>query len=395
MLEHGMVGPSGETIQAPEYINAKRQRAARFREEMEELVLTGRRFPVLNDGFVQVIDYMGTDVAVVNTARLTAGTLQKVQNDRGLLRYLLRNRHSTPFEFCQIVLHVRVPMDAWRQWVRHRMASINEYSTRYSPAIDSRQTVEPDAWRQQSKANRQGSSGLVEDWPVATEIVLAMPDARIEFTRVGSGWAVGDRSARIPGAVNGVVKELPEGSIDYARYAGHTVRAQGDENLTPGLFLTRLESEFHGTADALYKLRLDFDVAKEVARKDLPLSTYTEAYWRTDLHNLMHFLGLRMDPHAQQEIRAYADIIGREIVSRWCPLAWEAFEDFRLGAKSLTRLDREALTAAGVEAVENALQSMTKRERDELLMKAEEFRGVAEDRVIFLNERVHEIAAGE
>jgi thymidylate synthase (FAD) len=235
--------------------------------------ILGVKFSVLDDGFVRVVDYMGSDAAIVQAARISYGSgTKKVHEDRGLIRYLMRHRHTTPFEMCEIKFHVRVPMDCWRQWIRHRTANVNEYSTRYSEAIDATQTTAPDHWRLQAGTNRQGSgAGLPTD--------------------------VGRR-------------------------------------------LTAREAEIHNLSRDLYQERLTVGVAREQARKDLPLSTYTEAYWKIDLHNLFHFLSLRMDTHAQFEIRSYADIIGREVVSRWCPVAWEAFVDYRL----------EALMFSGIEA---------------------------------------------
>lgn len=238
--------------------------------------LIGKRFDLLNDGFVRVVDFMGSDNSIVQAARISYGAgTKKVHEDRGLIRYLMRNRHSTPFEMCEIKLHVRVPMDCWRQWIRHRTANVNEYSTRYSEAIDSLQITEPTDWRAQSSTNRQGSaSGL------STEV---------------------------------------------------------------GKRLSEREAELHGLSREVYKDRLDSGVAREQARKDLPLSTYTEAYWKIDLHNLLHFLSLRMDGHAQSEIRDYADVIGRQIVAKWVPATWEAFEDYRLGAAYFSRLEIEIL----------------------------------------------------
>lgn len=235
---------------------------------------------VLDDGFVRLVDYMGDDAAIVQAARVSygAGTKQ-VSDDRGLIRYLLRHRHTTPFEMCELKLHLRVPMDAWRQWIRTRTASVNEYSTRYSVAIDAAQRTAPDAWRAQAEANRQGSDG------------------------------------RLDPAI--------------------------------GAALTEQEAQLQAQARAVYRERIEAGVAREQARKDLPLSTYTEAYWKLDLHNLLHFLSLRMDAHAQLEIRSYADIIGREIVARWVPLTWEAFEDYRLGATSLSRLETVIAAALG------------------------------------------------
>lgn len=234
--------------------------------------ILGQKFPVLDDGFVRVIDYMGGDAAIVQAARVSYGAGTKhIHADRGLIRYLMRHYHTTPFEMCEIKLHVRVPMDCWRQWIRHRTANVNEYSTRYSVAIDSAQKTLPDQWRTQSDVNRQGSSGHVP------------PD-------------VGQR--------------LSEG-----------------------------EREIHAKARHVYEDRLSAGVAREQARKDLPLSTYTEAYWKIDLHNLMHFLRLRMDAHAQAEIRQYATIIGNQFLSRWCPITWEAFKEYRLDALALSSVE--------------------------------------------------------
>lgn len=245
-------------------------------EALDEIL--GKKFPVLDDGFVRVVDYMGSDEAIVQAARVSYGKgTKKVSEDRGLIRYLLRNRHTTPFEMCEIKLHVRVPMDAWRQWIRHRTANVNEYSTRYSLAIDSSQKTTEGEWRMQSKDNKQGSEGFFP-----TEI---------------------------------------------------------------GGKLTEREQEFQNFAREIYQERLNLGVAREQARKDLPLSTYTEAYWKIDLHNLLNFLALRMDSHAQFEIRSYASTIGNEIVSRWCPVAWEAFKDYRMNSMELSSMEVEVLKA--------------------------------------------------
>ena len=238
--------------------------------------ILGKPFKVLNDGFVRVVDYMGNDGSVVQAARVSYGAgTKKVRQDRGLIRYLMRHRHTTPFEMCEIKLHVRVPMDCWRQWIRHRTASINEYSTRYSIAIDSTETTEPDEWRLQSTGNRQGSAGFLE-------------------------------------------------------------RERGEE-------FTRKEKELHDLCRAQYQERLEAGIAREQARKDLPLGTYTEAYWKIDLHNLLHFLALRMDEHAQYEIRCYAKLIAEEIVRRWVPLTYEAFTDYRLQAMPFSRIEGEII----------------------------------------------------
>ncbi|MBL9125692.1 MAG: FAD-dependent thymidylate synthase [Planctomycetaceae bacterium] len=238
--------------------------------------LRWQKFPVLDDGFVTLVDAMGDDQGVVQAARVSYGEgTRAVSTDRGLIRYLMRHRHTTPFEMVEIKLLVRVPMDTWRQWIRHRSANVNEYSTRYSLAIDATQRTPPEAWRSQAATNRQGSG-----------------------------------------------EPLP--------------RELGEK-------LTAAEAEFQSAARKLYEQRIELGVAREQARKDLPLSTYTEAYWKIDLHNLLHFLALRMDSHAQWEIRSYATTIGEQIVRPLFPLVWEAFVDYRLQGTFLTRLDCQVI----------------------------------------------------
>ena len=208
--------------------------------------LRWKKFPLLSDGFVCLVDAMGDDQSIVQAARVSYGRgTRKTSDDRTLIRYLMRHHHTTPFEMVEIKLLVRVPMDCWRQWIRHRTASVNETSTRYSIAIDTAAATPPDGWRKQALSNRQGSEG-------------------------------------------------------------HLSRVVGEE-------LSDEEGEFLRRARELYEKRLALGVAREQARKDLPLSTYTEAYWKIDLHNLFHFLELRTDAHAQWEIRQYAETIGREI----------------------------------------------------------------------------------
>ncbi len=258
-------------IQKNDIITTEQENYERLSVEAIDAIL-GKPFKVLDDGFVRVIDYMGSDESIVQAARVSYGKgTKKIQQDRGLIRYLLRHRHTTPFEMCEVKFHVRVPMDCWRQWIRHRTANINEYSTRYSIAIDASQTTNPDEWRLQAKGNRQGSGGFLDS--------------------------------------------------------------------QTGEILSKKEAELQNLTRQLYEERLDAGIAREQARKDLPLSTYTEAYWKIDLHNLFHFLSLRMDDHAQEEIRVYANIIGEEIVKRWCPIAWEAFLDFRVHAFGFSRLE--------------------------------------------------------
>jgi thymidylate synthase (FAD) len=263
--------------------------------------LRWKKFPVLDDGFVCLVDVMGDDASVVQAARVSYGEgTRRVSDDRGLIRYLLRHRHTTPFEMAELKLLVRVPMDCWRQWIRHRTANVNEYSTRYSLAIDATQTTAAEGWRVQAASNRQGSAGQLD-------------------------------------------------------------RATGER-------LSGAEAEFQRRARELYEERIALGVAREQARKDLPLSTYTEAYWKIDLHNLLHFLALRMDAHAQQEIRDYASTIGEKIVQPLFPIVWEAFVDYRLEGLFLSRLEREVI----VRLLERLAAGKKSRATDEDFLAAQD-----------------------
>lgn len=238
--------------------------------------LRWQKFHVLNDGFVCLVDVMGDDAAIAQAARVSYGDgTRRSSDDRTLIRYLLRHRHTTPFEMAELKFLVRVPMDTWRQWIRHRTASVNEYSTRYSIAIDSMYSTESDAWRTQSTTNRQGSAGYFD-----TDVGQAFSDSEREFQQI---------------------------------------------------------------ARTHYEELIESGVAREQARKDLPLSTYTEAYWKIDLHNLFHFLALRMESAAQREIVNYATIIGEQIVRPLFPIAWEAFIDYQLHAMTLSRIEQDFL----------------------------------------------------
>jgi thymidylate synthase (FAD) len=247
-----------------------------------------------SDGFVRFVDMMGGDSAIVQAARVSYGEGTKtVNDDTNLIRYLLRHRHTTPFEMVEFKFHIRIPMDTWRQMIRHRTASVNEYSTRYSEAIDSMKTTGIDEWRIQGTGNKQGSSGF-----------------------------------------------LP---------------------LDRGTGLSDEERELQAEIRRVYKRRLATGVAREQARKDLPLSTYTEAYWKIDLHNLFHYLRLRLDSHAQKEIRDYANAIYKLIQPR-VPLACAAFQDYVLDSLVLTGPEIRALLS-------DDWSELTKRERVEFAPK--------------------------
>ncbi len=250
--------------------------------------MLGLRLPVLDDGFVRLIDYMGNDAAIVQATKVSSGAgTKKASDDRAIIRNLMRHLHTTPFEMCEIKLHVRTPMDVWRQWIRHRTANVNEHSTQHSIA-NSAQATPAGAWRAQSSENK------------------------------------------------------PAGEAFLPLETGHALSAR--------------ETELQKLSREVYEQRFDAGVEGEQARKDLPLSTYTEAYWKIDLHNLLHFLHLRMDNHAQREIRAYAEVIGQEIVAKWVPLAWEAFLDYRRNAVLLSRIEADVAGALIANAPERAQQ---------------------------------------
>jgi thymidylate synthase (FAD) len=238
----------------------------------------GHRIDVLDHGFVRVIDYMGDDAAVVQAARVSYGKGTKaVREDRGLIRYLMRHRHTTPFEMCELKLHVKLPIFVARQWIRHRMASVNEASARYSVLDREFYLPRPEDLATQSRDNKQGRGEALS------------PEA-----------------------------------------AAEVLRLLEDDALRVHRTYTRLMDEHQ--------------LARELARMDLGLNTYTQWYWKIDLHNLLHFLALRMDAHAQWEIRAYADQIGA-LVADWVPLCWEAFRDYRLGALTLSRGEVDVVRA--------------------------------------------------
>ena len=232
--------------------------------------------PVLDHGFVRVIDYMGDDNAVVQAARVSYGRgTRRVSEDAGLIRYLMRHRHSTPFEMCEIKYHVKLPIFVARQWIRHRMANVNEYSARYSILDREFYLPAPEHLAAQSDSNRQGRGTVLAGAEAAAVLDLLRGDA----TRTYDHYA----------------HMLNEGGADPER--------QG--------------------------------LARELARMNLTLNTYTQWYWKSDLHNLLNFLSLRADSHAQYEIRAYADAM-LQTVEAWVPHTYAAFRDYRMGAVTLS-----------------------------------------------------------
>ena len=236
--------------------------------------------PVLDRGFVRVVDYMGDDAAVVQGARVSYGRgTKRISDDRGLIRYLMRHRHTTPFELADLKLHVKAPIFVTRQWFRHRTASINEYSARYSVLDREFYVPETGAVAAQSAANRQGRGEAVDESTARRVMEILRDDA-----------------SRCHDNYLWMLNETEDGEVaDPGR---------------PG-------------------------IARELARINLPVGIYTQFYWKVDLWNLLRFLGLRADPHAQHEIRAYADeLLG--IVRRWVPLVHDAFQDYVLNAASFS-----------------------------------------------------------
>ena len=276
---------------------------------LEALLYTA--VPLLDHGFIRVIDYMGDDAAIVQAARVSYGRgTRKVSEDSGLIRYLMRHRHSTPFEMCEIKFHVKLPIFVARQWIRHRMANVNEYSARYSVMDREFYIPAPAQLAAQSDANRQGRGAVLQGDEAAEVLTLLRDDA----------------------------------SRNYDHYA-HMLNEASDG--TP--------------ADETRQ-----GLARELARMNLTLNTYTQWYWKTDLHNLLNFCALRADPHAQYEIRVYADAI-LDMVRAWVPAAHAAFCDYRLGAVTLSAqmLDVVRRRLRG-EAVGQAESGLSKREWGEL-----------------------------
>jgi thymidylate synthase (FAD) len=268
--------------------------------------------PVLDHGFVRVIDYMGDDAAVVQAARVSYGKgTKKVNEDRGLIHYLMRHRHTTPFEMCEIKYHVKLPIFVARQWIRHRTANVNEYSARYSILDNEFYIPAPEQLAAQSKSNRQGRGEVLQGREAERVLALLREDA--------------ERAYR------GYVEMLNED--DAAR---------------------QIEPARQG-------------LARELARMNLSLNFYTQWYWKTDLHNLLNFLSLRADAHAQYEIRVYAEaMIGT--LERWVPMTTEAFRQYRLGGAHLSQhgLNVVKRLVAG-EKVTQEGSGMSKREWSELM----------------------------
>ena len=268
--------------------------------------------PVLDHGFVRVIDYMGDDAAVVQAARVSYGKgTKKISDDAGLINYLLRHRHTTPFEMCEIKYHVKLPIFVARQWIRHRTANVNEYSARYSVLDREFYVPEKDHLAAQSSSNRQGRGDILLGKEAKRVLDILREDAQMTYDHYIE-----------------MLNESEEGNIIDVSKEG---------------------------------------LARELARMNLTLSTYTQWYWKTDLHNLLNFLSLRADTHAQYEIRVYADAM-METLRRWCPITFQSFSDHRVEGVTLSgkaiKVVRKLISGVHINQEESG---MSKREWRELM----------------------------
>jgi thymidylate synthase (FAD) len=297
-----------------EEIEAQRAASAETRRPtvpaLEEILY--QPLEVLDHGFIRVIDYMGDDGAIVQAARVSYGKgTRRVSEDRGLINYLMRHRHTTPFEMCEIKYHVKLPIFVARQWIRHRTANVNEYSARYSILDNEFYIPEPEHLGVQSSANRQGRGDALTGEEAKRVLHLLREDAQKAYG-------------------------------DYAEMLNE------DDAGTP------IDPGRQG-------------LARELARMNLTLNFYTQWYWKIDLHNLLHFLSLRADEHAQYEIRVYAEAM-METVERWVPLAAEAFAQYRMGGAHLSAKGLEVVKRliAG-EDIGQEESGLSKREWRELM----------------------------
>ena len=277
---------------------------------LEEILYTS--IPVLDHGFVRVIDYMGDDSAIVQAARVSYGKgTKKVNEDAGLINYLMRHRHSTPFEMCEIKFHVKLPIFVARQWIRHRTANVNEYSARYSVMDKEFYIPSPENLAAQSRTNRQGREAVLSGEEATRVFQLLRNDAEQCYEHYQE-----------------MLNEDEVGNV--------------------------LDPERSG-------------LARELARMNLNLNFYTQWYWKVDLHNLMHFLSLRADSHAQYEIRVYAETM-LEVLKRWLPITFQAFLDYRVNSTAVSGKGMDVIRRMICgEAVTQENSQMSKREWQELM----------------------------
>ena len=278
--------------------------------ELEKILYEA--IPILDHGFIRVVDYMGNDTSIVQAARVSYGKgTKKVSTDSGLIKYLMRHWHSTPFEMCEIKYHVKLPIFIARQWIRHRTANVNEYSARYSILDKEFYLPAPENLAAQSQINRQGRGEILEGEQAKKVLELLKSDAEQTYSNYEM-----------------MLNERYDGSVIDDKEVG---------------------------------------LARELARMNLTLNTYTQWYWKTDLLNLMNFLRLRADHHAQFEIRAYADAM-LDTVKRWVPITYEAFLDYRVGGTEVSAKGKSVIqNLIKGEQVSAEQSGLSKREWNELM----------------------------
>ena len=278
--------------------------------ELEKILYEA--LPVLDHGFVRVVDYMGDDTSVVQSARVSYGKgTKKVSTDSGLIKYLMRHRHSTPFEMCEIKYHVKLPIFVARQWIRHRTANVNEYSARYSILDKEFYLPTKENLAAQSKNNRQGRGDLINGKQADDILKILKEDAEKSYNDYET-----------------ILNERYDGTIINENQKG---------------------------------------LARELARMNLTLNTYTQWYWKTDLLNLLNFLSLRADDHSQYEIRAYADVM-IDSLKRWVPITYEAFMDYRIGGMELSSKGKSVISKMiKGESCDFENSKLSKREWNELM----------------------------
>ena len=272
--------------------------------------------PILDHGFIRVIDYMGDDTSIVQAARVSYGKgTKKVSTDSGLIKYLMRHWHSTPFEMCEIKYHVKLPIFIARQWIRHRTANVNEYSARYSILDKEFYLPSLENLAAQSQSNRQGRGDVLTGEQAKKVLDLLKKDAEQTYDNYET-----------------MLNERYDGSVIDEKQVG---------------------------------------LARELARMNLTLNTYTQWYWKTDLLNLMNFLRLRADHHAQFEIRAYADAM-LDTVKRWVPITYDAFLDYRVGGTEVSLKGKKIIQKLiSGEKVDAEKSGLSKREWNELMSALE------------------------
>ncbi len=278
--------------------------------ELEKILYEA--LPVLDHGFVRVVDYMGDDTSIVQSARVSYGKgTKKVSTDSGLIKYLMRHRHSTPFEMCEIKYHVKLPIFVARQWIRHRTANVNEYSARYSILDKEFYLPTKENLAAQSKNNRQGRGDLINGKQADDILKILKEDAEKSYNNYET-----------------ILNERYDGTIINENQKG---------------------------------------LARELARMNLTLNTYTQWYWKTDLLNLLNFLSLRADDHSQYEIRAYADVM-IDSLKRWVPITYEAFMDYRIGGMELSSKGKSVISKMiKGESCDFENSKLSKREWNELM----------------------------